>query len=136
MDTIYGHYWISGNFFTFWEKTKISIFLHGNSKISTRASSISTKNSLFWLLNVFLIVLVDNLSKNKIFKISSENMRILKIFFFHRLSTKTIGNTLDSQKTQFLFKIELTRVKIFEIPCKKIKILFFSQKVKKLPEIQ
>ncbi len=33
---------------------------------------------------------------------------------FHRLSTKTIGNTLNSQKTQFFLKIELTRVKIFE----------------------
>jgi uncharacterized membrane protein YjdF len=68
--------------FLLFDKNKILNFLHGNSKISTRASSISTKNSLLWLVNVFPVVLVHNLSKNKIFEISSENTRILKILFF------------------------------------------------------
>ncbi len=44
----YGHYWISGNFFTFWEKNKTLNFLHGISKIFTRVNSILNKNCVFW----------------------------------------------------------------------------------------
>jgi hypothetical protein len=55
------------------------------------------------------------------------------LFDHHRLSTKTIENTLNSQKTQFLLKIELTRVEIFEFPCKKFKIKSKSKKVTRNP---
>ncbi len=62
----------------------------------------------------------------------------MEILFFDKLCTKTIRNTFNNQNKLFLVEIELARVEIFEFPCKKFKILFFSfsQKVKKLPEIQ
>jgi hypothetical protein len=60
----------SGPFSGFSEKNKNVNFLHGKIKIFTRVGLILTKNSLFWILNVFPTVLDHNISKKQNFRIS------------------------------------------------------------------
>ncbi len=63
----------TGPFYEFSEKNKNVNFLHGNIEIFTQVGLISTKNNLFWILNVFSVGLVHNISKKQNFKISWKN---------------------------------------------------------------
>ncbi len=125
----------SGHFSEFSEKNKNVNFLHGYIKIVTRVGLILTKDSLFWIINVFPVVLVHKMFIFLNFRISLVfSWNFENLFFFEILWTKTTGNTFSIQNKLFLVEIKPTRVKISMFPCKKLTFLFFSENSEKCPQ--